>query len=72
MDIHEQIAFQLAKERMEDALRDAQERRAIRLARPRRSARVRLGSALVRLGHWIARRQPSQAPPTLALERDVP
>jgi hypothetical protein len=47
MDFHEQIAFQMAKERIEDAVRTAQRMHAIR------SARVRLGSALVRLGHWM-------------------
>ncbi len=53
MDIHEQIAFQIAKERIEDAVRAAEQMRAIGLARSGRPARVRLGSVLVRLGHWM-------------------
>ncbi|HXZ43683.1 MAG TPA: hypothetical protein VEH53_02560 [archaeon] len=53
MDFHEQIVFQMAKERIEDAVRTAQRMRAIHSARPPRPARVRLGSALVRLGHWM-------------------
>ena len=53
MDLHEQITFQMAKERIEDAVRTAQRMHAIRSARAPRSARVRLGSALVRLGHWM-------------------
>ena len=53
MDLEEQVALQMAKERIEEAVRLAEERRAIGLARPRQPARVRLGSALVRLGHWM-------------------
>jgi hypothetical protein len=54
MDIHEHTVVLVAKERMEDARRSAEQVRALRLARtPRPSARVRLGTALVRLGHWI-------------------
>ena len=53
MDIEEQVALQMAKERIEEAVRLAEQRRAIGFARPRRPARVRLGSALVRLGHWM-------------------
>jgi urease accessory protein UreF len=53
MHFHEQIAFQIAKERIEDAVRTAQRMRAIRSTRAPRSARVRLGSALVRLGNWM-------------------
>ena len=51
MEIDEQIALRMAQERIEDALRAAEQRRALRSARGRSSARVRLGSALVRLGH---------------------
>ena len=44
----------VVKERMEDAVRYAEQRRAIRLARrPRGPARIRLGMALIRFGHWI-------------------
>ena len=53
MDFHEQITFQMAKERIEDAVRTAQRMHAIRSARAPRSARVRLGSALMKLGHWM-------------------
>jgi hypothetical protein len=61
MDIHEQLAFRMAKERVEDAVRAAEQMRAIRFARARRSARIRLGRAVVRLGHWTLG-QPSPAP----------
>jgi hypothetical protein len=51
---HEDYAWLLVKERMEDAMRFAAQRRAIRAARRARpAARIRLGMALVRLGHWI-------------------
>ena len=52
----------MAKERMEDAVRSAEQMRALRRERaPRRSARVLLGTALVRFGHWIVG-QPSPSP----------
>jgi hypothetical protein len=54
MDLHEQLALQMAKERIADAVREAQRMRAIGFTGARRSARVRLGSALVRLGRWMA------------------
>ncbi len=63
MDIHEHIALRIAKERMEDAVRSAEQMRALRLARARTSARIRLGRALVQLGHWMLG-QPSPAPPS--------
>jgi hypothetical protein len=51
---HEDYAWLLVKERMEDAMRFAAQRRAIRAARrARQAARIRLGMALVRLGHRI-------------------
>jgi hypothetical protein len=53
MDIDEQVALRLAKERIEDAVRAAEQRRAIGLARAGRPARVRLRSVLVRLGQWM-------------------
>ncbi len=54
MYIHEHTAVLMAKERMEEAWRHAEQAQALRLARPsRRSPRVLLGIALVRLGHWI-------------------
>ncbi len=62
MYIQEHTVVLMAKERMEDAVRSAEQMRALRLGRaPRRSARVRLGMALVRFGHWIMG-QPSPAP----------
>ncbi len=53
MDLFEDLTVRLAKERIEAAVRDAELRRAIRSAGAQRSARVRLGSALVRLGQWV-------------------
>ena len=54
----------VVKERMEDAVRYAEQRRALRLARrPCRPARLRLGMALVQFGHWIMG-QYSPAPET--------
>lgn len=53
MDLDEQIALRLAQERVEEALQTAEYRRALRSARAHSSARVRLGNALVRLGHWM-------------------
>jgi hypothetical protein len=54
MLIHEETALLMARERMEDAVRYAEQRRALRLARaPRLPVRVRLGMILVRIGHWI-------------------
>jgi hypothetical protein len=64
MCIHEYAAVLMAKERMEDACRSAERMRLLRLARPpRRSRRIRLGMALVRLGHWV-QGQPSPTPGT--------
>ncbi len=48
-----QTALELAKERIEDAVREAEQRRAVRAAQPHRSVRERLGSALVRFGQWM-------------------
>jgi hypothetical protein len=53
MDINEQIALQMAKERMREAVRAAEQRRAIGFERAGRPVRVRLGGVLVRLGHWM-------------------
>lgn len=54
MHLHEDTALLIARERIEDAIRSAAQMRALRLARgPRRSARIRLGTALVRLVHRI-------------------
>ena len=51
MDLYEQCALQVAKERIDAAVREAEQMRAIRVARARRSARARLGSVFVRFGH---------------------
>ena len=54
MFIEDHAMLLIARERMEDASRSAEQRRALRIARaPRRATRVRLGLTLVRLGHWI-------------------
>lgn len=54
MNIYEHTVVLMAKERMEDARRSAEQVRALRLARTLRpSARIRLGMAMVRFGHWI-------------------
>ncbi len=54
MYIQESAVLLMARERLEDAMHAAEQRRLLRLTRaPRRPARVRLGTALVRLGHWI-------------------
>jgi hypothetical protein len=54
MNIHEHTVVLMAKERMEDARRSVEQVRALRLVRTLRpSARIRLGMALVRFGHWI-------------------
>lgn len=51
----EHVAMLMVKERMEEALRRAEQARAIRSARvPRQPVRVGLGMALVRLGRWIS------------------
>jgi len=53
MDLDEQIALRMARERIEEAVHAAEQRRALRAGRARSSPRARLGSALVRLGHWM-------------------
>jgi hypothetical protein len=54
MYIHEHVALVMARERIQDAARAADRARAADLPRgPRVSARVRLGTALIRLGRWI-------------------
>ena len=53
MDINEQIALQMAKERIKDVVSAAEQRRAIGFERADRPVRVRLGSVLVRLAHWM-------------------
>jgi hypothetical protein len=55
---YEQAALLMARERMEEAMRGAEEARAIRRARvPRPSMRITLGIALVRLGHRVMGQQ---------------
>jgi len=59
MLLHEEVALLMAKERIEVAVRHAEQRRALRLARaPRGPARLRLGMALVRFGHWVMGQSP--------------
>lgn len=54
MQFHEEIALLIARERMEDAVRLAEQTRAIRQSQARRRLlRDRLGSAVVRFGQWI-------------------
>ncbi len=59
MFIHEQIAVQIATERIENAARDAKRMRAIRSTQMGSAVRIRLGKTLVRLGQWFI----GQAPP---------
>jgi hypothetical protein len=54
MYVYEDIALRMAKERLAEAIRRAEQQRAIRDAGSRTPARVRLGRSLVRLGHWIS------------------
>jgi hypothetical protein len=58
MFINEQLALHMAQERMAETVRWAEQRRALRQARP--SVGIRLDRTLVRLGHWLAD-QPSAA-----------
>jgi hypothetical protein len=60
MYVHEDIALQMANERLAEAIRRAEQQRAIRPTSSRTPARVRLGRSLVRLGYWISG-QPSPA-----------
>jgi hypothetical protein len=60
MYVYEDIALRMAKERLAEAIRRAEQQRAIRDAGSRTPARVRLGRSVVRLGHWISG-QPSPA-----------
>ena len=54
MFIEDYTMLLIARERMNETSRSAEQRRALRLAEaPRQSIRVRLGIALVRLGHWM-------------------
>jgi len=53
MDIQEEVALQIARDRIEDWVRAAEQMRAIRSGRLHQSARVRLGNALVRIGNWM-------------------
>jgi hypothetical protein len=66
MYMHEEIAMGMAKERLEDAARSAEVQRAFHAARAsRRPARLRLGSALIRLGCRLqGRHVPAPAAPT--------
>jgi hypothetical protein len=62
MDVHEFVALRMAKDRMDEAARFAERRRALSLARgPRRPMRVQLGAALIRIGYWLMGDQPCDA-----------
>jgi hypothetical protein len=64
MFIEDHAMLLMARERLEEASRSAEQRRTLRLAEaPHRSTRIRLGIALIRLGHWIMG-QSSPAPGT--------
>ncbi len=68
--IHADFISLVVKERMEDAARYAEQRRALRLARaPRLPVRVRLGAALVRCGHWIMGRSRSAPRAPIGLQQ---
>ena len=55
MNFYGDIALLMAKERMEDAVHFAEQRRVLRRERAsRRPARVRVGMALVRFGRWMS------------------
>jgi hypothetical protein len=53
MFIHEHVAMGMVKERMADAMRIAEQRRAMRASGAPRSTRIRVGRSLVRLGYWV-------------------
>jgi hypothetical protein len=53
MYIQEQVMVGIARERMADAIRAADQRRATRSAGAPRFVRIRLGKTLVRLGCWL-------------------
>ena len=62
MHMSEDVMLLIARERTEDAVRHAERMRALRLVRgPRLPMRIRLGKALIRLGHRIIG-QPSSTP----------
>ena len=53
MEMNEQAMLLMARQRIQEALREAELSRALALHAPRRSLRVRLGSGLVRIGQWM-------------------
>jgi hypothetical protein len=53
MNIDDHFVMKLAKERIDEAVRAAEQTRAIRAGQPHRSVRHRLGIALVRFGRWM-------------------
>ena len=73
MNLHEDTALLMARERMEDAMRFAEQRRLLRHARgPRQPARVRLGLAIVRLGRWLMGSSPEAPRAHVGLEQTQP
>ena len=68
MYIHEDTVLMIVKERMDDAMRYAEHRRALRLIRaPNSSTSVRLGTALIRLGGWLMGESSPSAETTIRL-----
>ena len=53
MNMQDDVMLLMARERIAEAEREAEIRRAVRMDRISRPAHVRLGLALVRLGHWL-------------------
>jgi hypothetical protein len=65
----EGIVMTIVKQRMNDAMRYAEHRRALPFVRPSRaSTRVRVGMALIRLGRWLVGGSWPSAGSTIGLE----
>jgi hypothetical protein len=57
-----QMEEQVARQRLEEARAEAARRALLRQLRPaRHPARVALGFALIKVGHWVAGRAPRRA-----------
>jgi hypothetical protein len=70
MFIEDYAMLLMARERMEETSRSAEQRRALRSAEaPHRSVRIRLGTALIRLGHWILSRSAATPESPIGLRR---
>jgi hypothetical protein len=67
MYLQEQVALRMVQERMADAMREAEQWRAVPRARP--AVRIRIGRTLVRLGRWLeGSRPPRTRNPQVAAE----